>query len=421
MIFLKKIIAVFCLVCLSFSEAWAAMADYAAAYDIDFEKDKLPTLEELQKFFDEETVIYDPKYHSVWDLGNVFDSDFQSVIQTYGASEKRLKPDNEEIIMTMLKAMPRKYYEYFGPMLFQVPTMSEKVLNLAGIRGTKNRFPSRIAEQLKDVEDLEFLSPQLYFLLMPEMWETEQTPVEIPAWYLKSYPKVYHNPQFYEFVKTVVPPEKYMPGYEETGEITRSDMRTVSPKKTDLLTSEDVKAFIRTIDNVQGWLKQGRNLLQVYQVAGMMNLYETHHPDEKSLPLPQLKDLVNPCQRLVQKVMIMGREVEFARAVVDEGFTLSEWAYTCDKTLKAYRVSHISLPLLQALKSYQSGSTDYQLNTLSPHSRDVTYATMQGLLEMYKAPLSDVMEVRKNRKALHDSLEKYGFEVFGVTSIGRKD
>jgi len=419
--FVKKSAFVFAAVCFCAAEAIAAMADYAPAYDIDFEKDKLPTFEELQAFFDEETVIYNPKYHSVWDLGNVFDSEFQSVIQTYGVSEKRLKPDNEEIIMTMLKTMPRKNYEYFGPMLFQVPTMSEKVLNLPGIRETKNRFPSRIAEQLKDVEDLEFLSPQLYFLLMPEMWTTEQTPVEIPAWYLKSYPKVYHNPRFYEFVKTLVPPEKYMPGYEEVKKITRSDMRTISPGKNDLLTSEDVKAFIRTIDNVQSWLKQGRNLLQVYQVAGMMNLYETHHPDEKTLPLPPLKDLVNPCQRLVQKVMIMGREVEFARAVVDEGFTLSEWAYTCDKTLKAYRLSHISLPLLQALKSYRSGSGDDQLKALSPHSREVTYATMQAITEMYKAPLSDVMEVRKNRRELHDHLEKYGFEVFGVTSIGRKD
>ncbi len=417
----RTVCAVIGILCLLTSECRAAMADYAAAFDFDFEKDTLPTLEELQTFFDEETVIYDPKYGSVWDLGEVFDSGFQTVIKNYGATEKRLKPANEELLMTVLKAMPRQNYEYFGPVLHQIPTISEKILNMPGIRGTKNRFPTRIAENLKDVEDLEFLSPHLYFLLMPELWNNELTPVEIPRWYQNVHPKVYHNPRFYAFVKALVPPEKYMPGYEEKKKITRSDMRTVSPGKNDLLTSEDVKAFIRTIDNVQDWLDQGHNRLEIYRTETMLNLYETHHSSDKALPVPHLKLLVNPCQRLVQKVMILGKEVEFARTVVGEGFTLSEWAYTCDKSLKAYRVSYISGAFLQALKSYKSGSMDYYLETLSEHSRNVTYATMQALVELYKAPLSDVMEVRKNRRELHEHLKKYGFEVFGVTSIGRKD
>ena len=45
------------------------------------------------------------------------------------------------------------------------------------IKETKNKFPTRIAPQLADIEDLEFLSPYLYYLLMPEMWpENRRSP-----------------------------------------------------------------------------------------------------------------------------------------------------------------------------------------------------------------------------------------------------
>ena len=53
--------------------------------------------------------------------------------------------------------MPPQMYEYIGPYLHTVPGIPEKVLNMPGIKETKNKFPSRIAPQLADIEDIEMI------------------------------------------------------------------------------------------------------------------------------------------------------------------------------------------------------------------------------------------------------------------------
>ncbi len=404
-------------------EAMASMADFAPAFEIDLDDDEdLPLLEDLQDFFEHENTVYDARYHSVFDLGDVFDKGFGRVISTYGMTERRIIPDSEEMYMELLASLPPEQYEYVGPMLFLVPGMSEKILNLPEIKKTKNKFPSRVAEQLKDIEDLEFLSPYLYYILMPEAWEPQPIPAETVAAWGKVVPKVYHNPQFYAFVKKLVPPQNYMPNAKEEKKITRSDMRTIPATKDALLTSADVQAFVRTIDGVQDWLAEGDNLLQIYRVGSMWTFYEMKHPEEeKSLPVPQLKDMANPCQRLVQKAVILGREVGLAKAVVKEGFSLNEWAYTCDKAMKAYRVAHISLAMLTSLNMYRKGLTDKYIGEMTPRNRKVVYSTMQAIDEMYKAPMSDVIEVRKNLRDMDASFKKHDFEVFGQSSTGRLD
>ncbi|MFR8207120.1 MAG: hypothetical protein ACLU99_13025 [Alphaproteobacteria bacterium] len=68
------------------------------------------------------------------------------------------------------------------------------------------------------------------------------------------------------------------------------------------------------------------------------------------------------------------------------GFTLNEWAYTCDKTIKAYRLSKISSGMAMAIRGYQSGLHDDDIRKLSPRSQQSRYSTMQAIVEMYKAP-----------------------------------
>lgn len=412
-------VLIFCWL-LTLNSAWAAMADYAPAFEIDLETDTLPTLEELENYFKKQNTLYDPRYESVWDLGDVFDKGFQRVISTYGMSEKRLKAENEDLITDMLKQMPESMYEYIGPMMFLVPGMSEKILNMPGIKETKNRFPTRIAPQLKDVEDIEFLSPFLYYILMPEAWQSNDNRYETIT-VKRSHPKVVHNSKFYQFLRMLVPPEKYMPGAEGQTKITRSDMRTINPDKNDLLTSADVKAFVRTLDGVNEWMKSDDHLFKIGQVGIMWAFYDENRVDEKYVPVQGLKDLANPCQRLVQKAVILGEEMSLARAVVKEGFTLNQWAYTCDKTLKAYRVSYMSLDLLETIKSYRSGSYAKGIANMSPFNQEVSFATMQAVMEMYKAPLSDVLEVRKNRKELQQKFIDYGFDMIGGIDAGRLD
>ena len=66
-------------------------------------------------------------------------------------------------MLEQLKNTPKEYYPYIGPYLHTIPGISEKVLNLPGIKETKTGFRKRIAPQLADIENLEFMSPALYF------------------------------------------------------------------------------------------------------------------------------------------------------------------------------------------------------------------------------------------------------------------
>lgn len=384
-----------------------SMADYQKAFIVDLENGKFPTFAELEKRFNEENKLYDPRYHTVWELLGEFDRDFYARTATYGINEKRLKWDEEEDILAIINSLPEDMYPYIGPMLFLIPNMSEKVLNLPKIKETKNKFPERIAPQLKDVKDLEFLSPFLYYLLKPEMWPENRKNIEIPQM-TPYHPKVVYDEKFYQKIKSIVRPEKYMLNGEAQNRVTRSEMRTIKPDRNTLLTSADVKAFANTIDAVEDWYRSGDNRYRVAQAAAMLMAAEQE--DDPTIAAG-VRDLVNPCARLVVKAKIIGRERELAFRVANEGFTLHEWAYTCDKVVKAYRTSLMSRYMLQALKSYKNGTYDDEINKLSPKYRAIRYSTMQALVEMYKAPLADLQEVRKNRSLLEEKWRKYNFQL----------
>lgn len=183
------------------------------------------------------------------------------------------------------------------------------------------------------------------------------------------------------------------------------------------MTSTDVKAFIGTLDGIREWT--GANRYRLSRVTTMLLSYEANRPDNILL-VPGLKDLVNPCQRLVQKATIMGQERELAMIAAKQGFTLNEWAYTCDKTIKAYRLSKISSGMAMAIRGYQSGLHDDDIRKLSPRSQQSRYSTMQAIVEMYKAPLNDVREVRKNRTELTEKWRKSDFKL-GDIPISRLD
>lgn len=384
-----------------------SMADYQKAFVIDLDNDTFPTFAELEQQFNEENKLYDPRYHTVWELLGEFDRDFYARTATYGINEKRLKWEEEEDVLAIINSLPEDMYPYIGPMLFLIPNMSEKVLNLPKIKETKNKFPERIAPQLKDVEDIEFLSPFLYYLLKPEMWPENQKNIEIPQM-TPYHPKVVYDEKFYQKIKSIVRPEKYMLDGDTENRVTRSEMRTINPDRNTLLTSADVRAFANTIDTVEDWYRSGDNRYRVSQAAAMLMARE--QADDPTIA-PGLRDLVNPCARLVVKAKIIGRERELAFRVAKEGFTLHEWAYTCDKVVKAYRTSLMTRYMLQAIKSYKNGTYDDEINKLSPKYRAMRYSTMQAIVEMYKTPLADLREVRKNRSLLEDTWRKYNFQL----------
>ena len=164
---MKRLLLVFLGILLP-SLASAAASHFRKFFRVDLEQ-PLPMLAELKQKYQTED-IYDKHYDYSWNIGNRFDQAFRDIIKSYGTSEKRLKPEYEDRLLEMLAMMPKETYQYIGPYLHTVPGMSEKILNLPGIKETKNKFPERIDPRFRNIAGLEFLSPSLYFTLMPEAW-----------------------------------------------------------------------------------------------------------------------------------------------------------------------------------------------------------------------------------------------------------
>lgn len=384
--------------------AYATPQDYAKFYEVDLDA-PLPSLEELNEKYAKPNVLYDRRYDYGWNIGYVFDEVFRLTINEHGSSEKRLKTESEEALLDLLESIPKEMYEYVGPYMHTVPGISDKILNMPGIKETKNKFPSRIAPQLAHIEDLEFLSPSLYFILMPEAWPQKMEVLEIKKTYATA-PKVVFDEKFYETLKKIVKPEDYMPGATPVKKVSRSDLRTLRPGKDTLLTSADVKAFISTLDDLDAFAKRDDNMLSLYNIGLLFGQYERDQGN--GLMVNEIKDMVNPCSRLVQKIKIAGKrkEEEFTKIVGKAGFDIKEWAYTCEKTIKAYRVATVSMETIQGIKAYEKGIYDKAVKHFNPRMSAMQFATMQGVVEMYKAPLSDVLEVRKSRKELSDKILK---------------
>ena len=388
----------------------AATADFAKYFKVDMSM-PLPKYEDLQQKYIIERRRYNRRYEYYWGIGNLFDNVFRSTITDYGSSERRIRHEHEEDLLDMLSLIPKEYYQYIGPYLHTVPNMPEKVLNMPGIKETKNKFPTRIAPQLAGIEDLEFLSPYLYYLLMPEMWPENRIPQEIPVM-KKSSPKVEYDEKLYQKIRTLVPEDEFIPGAKPEVKVGNSDLRTIHPDVNSPLTSADIKAFARTLPKVYAIGENIYTMGRIYGAGNLLDIWEIEN--NIGLPMNSLKDIVNPCQRLVQKLRLAGLETNLRMAVGGEGFSPEEWAYTCDKTIKAYRMGMIRSGTLASIKAFQNGAYDeYLEETLGGKKADLQFATMQAMVEMYKAPLNDILEVRKNRKLLKKEFEAGKYRILG--------
>ena len=383
---------------LAFAFAAQAAVEKKVNFDVDMDiGKKLPPYEEMLKKYIADNRIVDRKYDYHWDIGNVFDNVFRLTIDYYGQTEKRIKNPHEDELAALLSVLPPEYYQYIGPYLHTVPNMPERILNMPGIKETKNQFPKRIARELEGIEDLEFLSPYLYYVLMPESWpDYRQTMEKVPRPSTRA--KVVHDPAFFEKIKALVPDDEFLPGAEKQDKVSASDLRTLEPTKNGLLTAADVRAFTRTLDKVNAFTKDLKIYDRINTAGTLIDVWEKEHGTGTQVSL--LKDMVNPCQRMVQKIRYAGLEREFAKIVNAEGFDTTGWAYTCDKTVKAYRVSMLTRSVVAGILMYQQGVYDAFRDIAGKRIGDLQRETIQAILEMYEAPTADVLETRKNRGEL---------------------
>ena len=372
---------------------------------------ELPSYEELQTFYREKHTLYDRKYQWHWAIGNVFDAAFRATINEYGHAEKRIKAENEQSLLDALELLPKEYYQYIGPYLHTVPGISDKILNLPGIKETKNQFPKRLAPQVADIPDIEYLSPYLYFLLMPEAWPGNE-PSEVPLPKTKPVKQV-RNHELYELIKNIVPADDFYPDATQKKGLDPSDLRSLQITATSPLTSGDIRAFVRTLPKLNELQGNIEAMAKIYGAGSLLDYWENEQG--KSLPVSSFKDLVAPCSRLLQKMRVADEERYLKLIVANDGFTPEGWAYTCDKTIRAYRLATLSASTAQSLKAYALGAYNQEIREmLGDKKAQMQFVTMQAALRMHESSRHDVLEVYKNRELLRESFDKAGYSIIAA-------
>ena len=378
--------------------------------------EELPSYSELQKKYLVENRNYDRRYKTHHSIGDVFDELFVNAINFYGGSEQRIVDEQEEYLLDVLAMVPSEAYQYIGPLLHTVPGMSEKILNMPGIKETKNKFPERIAPELAHIENLEFMSPHLYFVLMPELWSKDRNITDKAVAVDKSPPPVMkYDPDYMDNLKKIVSVEEFYPDGEGKKVSIKSNLRTINPDKSTNITTADIKAFVRTLDKLKEFSQIPGHLIEIYKAGLLLDLYEK----DKGSPamVGPLKDMVHPCKRLAQKIKLAGLDREFDIMVSGEGFNLSSWAYTCDKTIAAYRKSIMSTAHLKSVNTYRSGFVNEVIDGYSDRMAIPLYASMQAFVEMYGAPIEDVLEVIENREELNRKFKEFNYYIMSAPVV----
>lgn len=392
------------------SQSFAAPLNFDRYFKVDM-KQELPDVQEYIKKIGETYKIYDKGYISRFNMGKTFNKSFGQDIKSYGLSEGRIKNSYEDDLLEIISWLPKETYQYIGPVLHQVPGMSEKILNLPGIKETKNKFPEEIAGRFRLQDDVEFMSPALYFLLMPEIWgdkklenldKPENRPVKKPK--MKTDIPDFLKQQMDLPVKTAE--KKKSSVHKKASAADELQMRTVMPTLTSPLTLKDAEAFVATIDEVIAWgMKNNmRNLSKLINAGLLLDMWE----NEQGVALTQnsLKDAVNPCQRLVLKIRFAELYNEFASMVVKQGFSPEEWAYTCDKTLKAFRASQANPAIADAVRWHRRGYLNSYFDSMPSKWRAEMYATQAAIVKMYAVFKEDIKTIAPVKEELRKKLMK---------------
>ncbi len=374
-------------------------------FDVSLDQKYAP-FEELKKKY-LMVPIYENYYDFSWNIGTEFREDLKKRIAEHAATETRIVTKNDKYIEDLIDALPKYAYPYVGPYLHTVRGISDKVLNMPGIKETKNTFPTRIAPQLRDVEDLEWISPQLYFLLMPESWPENAKLIEKvdkpkPA---KKRPPYDLDKKFLwnDLIKQYLKADK-LPDTKN------SNFRTMNVTKTSALTSADVVAFAQSVSTVEEFLKNEK--LQQNLLLADAILFKMAEENNKDARHMRLQQLVNPCQSFVRKLQVVGEDREFYSRVSKHGFSDKTWAYTCDKTVRAFRASQMTNSTFIALMRQKKGKYNPIVAKMKNVFKTSMQTTQDAFTAMYEAPYADVLEVKKNSEDINAVLQNDRFSSF---------
>ena len=376
-----------------------------------------PDVEKLSDEYRFKRSQYNWKYEYRWDMPKQFDDEFADAIVNFGTVEKRIANEDEESILRWLKNLPPKYYPYIGPLLHTMRGLSGKVLDLPGIKETKNKFPNRIASVFEDVPDIEFASPAMYIYLMPEIWG-EKSSIEYPQ---PQYEKLQNphktkiNPEFVAKILQNVPQEKFALNYKPKPQ--NLGVRHYFANENTPLSGADVQAFVNTGAGLKNFIKENNNELRFIMLDSLVRYQDEKNGENSTVAF--LKSAVNPCQTIARKVKWLKQYKAFQSAIGTQGFGLEDWAYICDKTVKAYRVYHMPIDYIGVINFTHKGGYEKALRRFGYSAEDLqtVHYHHAAFVQMYTSTSGDIDAVKPFAAELSQMFFDLGVQYGGTPLI----
>ncbi|MCQ2965800.1 MAG: hypothetical protein MJ250_03560 [Alphaproteobacteria bacterium] len=324
---------------------------------------------------------------------DVFSSLLDFFEKSYPGGVKAMERDHKNIendIYNLIKMMPKEYYQYIGPFIHDVPYMSERILNIPGIKETKGKLPTRIAPQMKEYVRKygKYMSKHLYIYLMPEVWNIENTREE-DLYNFKKTVDIDNNLKISDIfsIKTISLLDKY-PIKENFKEIKSYTPKQEQTKIEDVtqdstLTAGDIEAGLRTVDELN-------------EAFGSNRLDKFHHTIRNMNLVSTQEELRNPMLAFKDKVLKLPEKKIFMRILSRNQFTPETWALTMDKIIKAHRVAHITPAISLNIATWkQKDSLNSMISSFSERDKKVTIDSLQLFADLYTSSRENVLAVKK--------------------------
>ncbi len=300
----------------------------------------------------------------------------------------------EDDIYRLILMLPKYAYQYIGPFIHEMPYVSDRILNIPGIKETKGKFPTRIAPQMKEYAKKygKYMSTHLYIYLMPEAWaipEREKSTFKGYSKIIKIDENTKPDDLFTINNKTLLKKHKMLsPENYRTGAALQKKVRPQTPAdqvtQTSALTEGDVEAALASFQEIE---KEFGN-----------NRFDEFHTALRDMSLSDnnlMGEMLNPMQTLVDKIKRLPEKDRFAKTLAKHGFTLDSWGITVDKIIKARRVATMSPAIALNLAAWRRlKKPPKSFDMLSPRDRQISWDSIQLFLGMYTTTRENLLAVK---------------------------
>ncbi|MBQ7633056.1 MAG: hypothetical protein IJS88_02965 [Alphaproteobacteria bacterium] len=395
----------------------AQLNQYNKLHTVDLDEE-IPPLQPLQREYDKATSRYRWNYDFRWNMPSLFNSEFKKQITDFGIIEKRIANADEEWLLRELKKLPKQMYQYIGPLLHTKRGLSGKILDLPGIKETKHKFPTQVASPFRNMPNLEFASPAMYLYLNPLIWGEDMASLEIPQEVenpKKKRPRMRINPNFLHKIKSRIKATDY--ASTPSTKPVELDLRHFNPTVSTPLSKADVRAFIRTFGALDKFRRHNNNEIRLIMIDSLINYWDTKNGIPENILL--FRQIVNPCQHYVRKIRWLNLQNEFQTAIGTQGFGIKDWAYTCDKIIKAHRVHNAPSGMIWGARQQKRNALYPAMEPflISAEEKQQMHFLLDSYARMYSTRLRDIEAIKPYNNTLRHKFLNFGKHIGGIPLV----